>query len=62
MTTQVLHTFWSLDLFECVLVERGNRYAVQVVTRTEALLTQSARTIEEARETAKRLLAILCPS
>ena len=59
--TEVIHTFWSFDPFECVLVASGNRYAVQVLTRTEALLTESARTIEEAHKAAKRLLAILHP-
>ena len=59
--TEVIHTLWSFDPFECVLVASGNRYAVQVLTRTEALLTESARTIEEAHKAAKRLLAILRP-
>ena len=59
--TEVLQTLWSLDPFKCVLVATGNRYAVQVLTRTEALLTESARTIEEAHKTAKRLLGILRP-
>lgn len=58
---EVLRTLWSLDPFECVLVATGNRYAVQVLTHTEALLSESARTIEEAQNTAKRLLAILRP-
>ena len=62
MTTEVLRTFWCLEPFECVLVASGDRYAVQVLTHTEALLTESARTIEQAHKCAMRLFAILCPA
>jgi len=61
MTTEVLRTFWSLDPFECVLVANGDRYTVQVFTRTEALLVESTRTLEQAQKTANRLLKILAP-
>ena len=62
MTTEVLQTLWRLDLFECVLVAKGDRYAVQVFARTQALFTESARTIEQAHNRAKQLFAILCPA
>jgi len=62
MPDEVLKTFWCLEPFECVLVGIGDHYAVQVFTRTEALLTESARTLEQANQCAKRLFAILCPS
>ena len=59
MATEVLQTFWRIDLFECVLVAKGDRYAVQVLTRTQALFSESARTIEQARIRAKQLFEIL---
>jgi hypothetical protein len=62
MTSEVLKTFWCLEPFECVLVASGDGYAVQVFTRSEPLLTESARTIEQASKCARRLFAILCPS
>ena len=62
MTDEVLKTFWCLEPFECVLVASGDRYPVQVFTRTEPLLTESARTLEHANTCAMRLFAILYPS
>ena len=62
MNAEVLKTFWCLEPFECVLVGSGDRYAVQVFTRTEALLTESARTLEQASQCASRMFEILCPS
>ena len=62
MTAEVLKTFWCLEPFECVLVASGDRYAVQVFTRTEPLLTESARTLEQASQCARRMFEILCPS
>ena len=58
MGTEVLQTFWRLDRFECVLVSKGDCYAVQVFARTQALFTESARTIEQAHKHAKHLFAI----
>jgi hypothetical protein len=62
MSTEVLQTFWRLDLFECVLVATDDRYAVQVFASTQALFTESARTIEQAHKRAKQLFAILRPA
>jgi hypothetical protein len=62
MTDEILKTFWCREPYECVLVASGDRYAVQVVTRSEPLLTESARTLEQANTCALRLFAILCPS
>jgi hypothetical protein len=62
MIPEVLKTFWSLEPFECVLVVSGDRYVVQVVTRSEPLFTESARTLEQANKCAMRMFAILWPS
>ena len=62
MNAEVLKTFWCLEPFECVLVASGDRYAVQVFTRSEPLLTESAPTLEQANQCARRMLAILFPS
>jgi hypothetical protein len=62
MAPEVLKTFWCLDPFECVLVASGDRYVVQVVTRSDPLFTESARTLEQANKCATRMFAFLCPT
>ena len=61
MTADVIKTFWTLDPFQCVLLDAPTGYAIHVFIRGEWFLRESVRTLAEAKGRADALFAIFFP-